>query len=94
MCESGVCVCGGGGVVCVCVCVCVCTPLKSVTTIEKIGSGGTELGVGPGRLFWIEVRDGRREGAGANGRRTAVEMVSGFYRICQHFLMAVCPSIV
>lgn len=74
-------------------CVCVCIRLKgSVTKIEKTRSEGTELGVGPGRIFWIVVRDDRSEGAGANGRHTAVGMISGFHHICQHLLMAVCPS--
>jgi len=50
------------------------------------------LGVVTGRFFRIVVRDGRSEGAGVNGRRTAVGMVSGFHRICQHLLMTVCPS--
>jgi len=91
------CVCVWCGVawcgVCACVCVCACTPRRiSHNNKKKTKNEGTELDVVPGRLFWIVVRDGRSEDAGANGRRTAVGMVSGFHRICQHLLMAVCPS--
>jgi len=93
----GLCVCGVVWLVCVCVSMraCACVRVRqerSVTTVEKNQEVRARNWVLYQEDFWIVVRDGRSEGARANGRRTAVGMVSGFHRICQHLLMAVFPS--